>query len=229
MFYSFKGRCSLEVGKRHVDLTKVIWLGTSNIGHNLVFEHCDSRPDPSKPITREEYRDLMDLSRPPVSECLGVSAWTGQILYGLPDAVSSRHHFCLALPPCCLLFRSPWKKKWQSPLKRYILSLATLRRPWLLKMWRQLWWKHCQVMFHRRELARYTELCRTNWWIWSSLCASSIFLWFMVLNIVLLHLCIHGIFFRLFIQVCQVSEVTSYDSEERNWNPPKIFWQSVST
>lgn len=74
MFYSFKGRCSLEVGKRHVDLTKVIWLGTSNIGHNLVFEHCDSRPDPSKPITREEYRDLMDLSRPPVSECLGVSA-----------------------------------------------------------------------------------------------------------------------------------------------------------
>jgi len=67
------GRCSLEVGKRHVDLTKVIWLGTSNIGHNLVFEHCDSRPDPSKPITREEYRDLMDLSRPPVSECLGAS------------------------------------------------------------------------------------------------------------------------------------------------------------
>ncbi|KAG1723690.1 hypothetical protein EDB19DRAFT_347124 [Suillus lakei] len=67
------GRCSLETGKRHVDLTKVIWLGTSNIGHNLVFEHHDSRPDPSKPVTREEYRDLMDLSRPHVSQCLGAS------------------------------------------------------------------------------------------------------------------------------------------------------------
>lgn len=67
------GRCSLEVGKRHVDLTKVIWLGTSNIGHNLVFEHQDSRPDPSKPVTREEYRELMELSRPHVSQCLGAS------------------------------------------------------------------------------------------------------------------------------------------------------------
>ncbi|KAG2150745.1 P-loop containing nucleoside triphosphate hydrolase protein [Suillus bovinus] len=67
------GRCSLEVGKRHVNLTKVIWLGTSNIGHNVVFEYHDSRPDPSKPITRDEYRDLMDLSRPHVSQCLGAS------------------------------------------------------------------------------------------------------------------------------------------------------------
>ncbi|KAG1890803.1 P-loop containing nucleoside triphosphate hydrolase protein [Suillus subluteus] len=67
------GRCSLETGKRHVDLTKVIWLGTSNIGHNLVFEHHDSRPDPSKPVTREEYRGLMDLLRPHVSQCLGAS------------------------------------------------------------------------------------------------------------------------------------------------------------
>ncbi|KAG2116386.1 P-loop containing nucleoside triphosphate hydrolase protein [Suillus clintonianus] len=67
------GRCSLETGKRQVDLTKVIWLGTSNIGHDLVFEHQDSRQDPSKPVTREEYRDLMNLSRPHVSQCLGAS------------------------------------------------------------------------------------------------------------------------------------------------------------
>ncbi|KAG2350087.1 P-loop containing nucleoside triphosphate hydrolase protein [Suillus weaverae] len=67
------GRCSLEAGKRHVDLTKVIWLGTSNICHDLVFEHHDSRPDPSKPVTREEYRDLIDLSRPRVSQSLGAS------------------------------------------------------------------------------------------------------------------------------------------------------------
>ncbi|KAG2368458.1 hypothetical protein BDR07DRAFT_1478230 [Suillus spraguei] len=67
------GRCSLEAGKRHVNLMKVIWLGTFNIGCNLVFEHYNSRPDPSKPVTQEEYRDLMDLLRPRVSQFLGAS------------------------------------------------------------------------------------------------------------------------------------------------------------
>lgn len=74
------GRCSLEAGKRHVDVRSVIWLGTSNIGHNLVLEYYDSRLDPSKPLTREEYRELMDLSRPHVSQCLGVSAHIGRTL-----------------------------------------------------------------------------------------------------------------------------------------------------
>ncbi|OAX41570.1 P-loop containing nucleoside triphosphate hydrolase protein [Rhizopogon vinicolor AM-OR11-026] len=67
------GRCSPEAGKRHVDVRHVIWLGTSNIGHDLVLEYHDSRPDPSKPVTREEYRELMELSRPHVSQCLGAS------------------------------------------------------------------------------------------------------------------------------------------------------------
>ncbi|KAI0647576.1 P-loop containing nucleoside triphosphate hydrolase protein [Trametes meyenii] len=67
------GRCSFEAGHRHVDVSKVIWLGTSNIGHGLVFEHQDSRPAPETQLSREEYIDLMGLFRPRVSERLGAS------------------------------------------------------------------------------------------------------------------------------------------------------------
>ncbi|CCM01564.1 uncharacterized protein FIBRA_03624 [Fibroporia radiculosa] len=67
------GRCSMEAGQRHVDVSQVIWLGTSNVGHELVFEHNKSRPDPDSPMSREEYVDLMGLLRPRVSERLGAS------------------------------------------------------------------------------------------------------------------------------------------------------------
>lgn len=67
------GRCSFEAGYRHVDVSKVIWLGTSNIGHDLVFGHQDKRPAPETQLSREEYVDLMGLLRPRVSERLGVS------------------------------------------------------------------------------------------------------------------------------------------------------------
>ncbi|KAI0374638.1 hypothetical protein BV20DRAFT_1048686 [Pilatotrama ljubarskyi] len=67
------GRCSFEAGHRHVDVSKVIWLGTSNIGHDLVFEHQDNRPAPETQLSREEYIDLMALLRPRVSERLGAS------------------------------------------------------------------------------------------------------------------------------------------------------------
>ncbi|TFK88323.1 P-loop containing nucleoside triphosphate hydrolase protein [Polyporus arcularius HHB13444] len=67
------GRCSFEAGHRHVDVSKVIWLGTSNIGHDLVFEHQDQRPAPETQLSREEYVDLMTLLRPRVSERLGPS------------------------------------------------------------------------------------------------------------------------------------------------------------
>jgi hypothetical protein len=59
----------------------VIWLGTSNIGHDLVFEHESSRPSPSEPVTREEYIDLMGTLRPVVSDRLGVS----YILFSILD------------------------------------------------------------------------------------------------------------------------------------------------
>lgn len=66
------GRCSFEAGHRHVDVSKVIWLGTSNVGHDLVFEHQETRAAPKEQMTREEYVDLMTLLRPKVSEKLGV-------------------------------------------------------------------------------------------------------------------------------------------------------------
>ncbi|KIJ69195.1 hypothetical protein HYDPIDRAFT_80407 [Hydnomerulius pinastri MD-312] len=67
------GRCSLEAGTRHIDVRKVIWLGTSNIGHELVFEHHQDRAEPDKQMTREEYLKLTDILRPRVSNCLGAS------------------------------------------------------------------------------------------------------------------------------------------------------------
>ncbi|KIK92311.1 hypothetical protein PAXRUDRAFT_147605, partial [Paxillus rubicundulus Ve08.2h10] len=67
------GRCSLEAGKRHVDARNVVWLGTSNIGHEMVFEHQQNRTEPDKQMTREEYLELTDILRPRVSHCLGPS------------------------------------------------------------------------------------------------------------------------------------------------------------
>ena len=66
------GRCSPEAGKRHIDVRNVIWLATSNIGHDLVFDYNESRPNPEAPTAREEYVELMGLLRPRVSARLGV-------------------------------------------------------------------------------------------------------------------------------------------------------------
>lgn len=67
------GRCSFEANSRPIDVRNVIWLGTSNIGHDLVFQHRDARKHSEELMTREEYVDLMGLLRPRVSERLGVS------------------------------------------------------------------------------------------------------------------------------------------------------------
>ncbi|KAF9484639.1 hypothetical protein BDN70DRAFT_872152 [Pholiota conissans] len=67
------GRCAFEAGKRHIDVKNVIWLGTSNIGHDLVFQHRDTRKNAEELMTREEYVELMALLRPKVSERLGTS------------------------------------------------------------------------------------------------------------------------------------------------------------
>jgi len=67
------GRCLFEAGNRHIDVRNVVWLGTSNIGHDLVFKHHESRMRPDELMTCEEYVELMNLSRPLVSERLGVS------------------------------------------------------------------------------------------------------------------------------------------------------------
>jgi len=66
------GRCAFEASSRHVDVRNVIWLGTSNIGHDLVFQHLETRNNPEQLMTREEYVKLMALLRPKVSKQLGV-------------------------------------------------------------------------------------------------------------------------------------------------------------
>lgn len=67
------GRCSFEAGNRHIDVRNVVWLGTSNVGHDLVFKHHESRARSGDLMAREEYVELMGLMRPLVSERLGVS------------------------------------------------------------------------------------------------------------------------------------------------------------
>ena len=66
------GRCAFEASNRHVDVRNVIWLGTSNIGHDLVFQHMETQKDPEQLMSREEYVKLMALLRPRVSQQLGV-------------------------------------------------------------------------------------------------------------------------------------------------------------
>ncbi|KAL4263752.1 AAA+ ATPase domain-containing protein [Pleurotus pulmonarius] len=67
------GRCSFEAGSRHVDVRNVIWLGTSNVGQELVFDHHATRAEPETLMSREEYVQLMALLRPRVSDQLGTS------------------------------------------------------------------------------------------------------------------------------------------------------------
>lgn len=66
------GRCAFEANGRHVDVRNVVWLGTSNVGHDLVFEHHEARATSDELMSRGEYVDLMGLLRPRVSERLGV-------------------------------------------------------------------------------------------------------------------------------------------------------------
>ncbi|KAL5532831.1 hypothetical protein ACEPAF_4605 [Sanghuangporus sanghuang] len=67
------GRCSIDSGRRHIDARNVIWLGTSNIGQNLVFEHHTARIEPDAVMSKAEYRELMNSLRPLVTEKLGTS------------------------------------------------------------------------------------------------------------------------------------------------------------
>lgn len=67
------GRCSFVAGQRHVNARNVIWIATANTGHRLVFDHQAERTDPDAPMDRKEYIDLINLLRPDVTNCLGVS------------------------------------------------------------------------------------------------------------------------------------------------------------
>ncbi|KIY50722.1 P-loop containing nucleoside triphosphate hydrolase protein [Fistulina hepatica ATCC 64428] len=63
------GRCTFHAGSRNIDVRNVIWIGTSNIGHTLVY----GDPDPDDTMPREDYVTLMNGMRPRVSERLGAS------------------------------------------------------------------------------------------------------------------------------------------------------------
>ncbi|KAG6906517.1 hypothetical protein DXG01_013482 [Tephrocybe rancida] len=67
------GRCTFEANGRLVDVRNVVWLGTSNIGQDLVFEHHNARALPDELMSKGEYTELMALLRPRVSERLGTS------------------------------------------------------------------------------------------------------------------------------------------------------------
>ncbi|KLO14915.1 P-loop containing nucleoside triphosphate hydrolase protein [Schizopora paradoxa] len=69
------GRCPIDGGRRHIDVRNVIWLGTSNIGQDQIFEYFDARDESASDasLSREDYRELMALLRPRVSAKLGTS------------------------------------------------------------------------------------------------------------------------------------------------------------
>ncbi|KAJ6501921.1 P-loop containing nucleoside triphosphate hydrolase protein [Mycena sanguinolenta] len=66
------GRCSLEANSRPIDVRNVVWLATSNVGHDVVSEHYAKR-DIDGLMSREEYVHLMNLIREPVSKHMGAS------------------------------------------------------------------------------------------------------------------------------------------------------------
>ncbi|KAI0306690.1 P-loop containing nucleoside triphosphate hydrolase protein [Multifurca ochricompacta] len=65
------GTCSPRAGHRHIDVRQVVWLGTSNIGHDFVFEFCETSSGMS--VSHGEYLELARLVRPRVSQSLGAS------------------------------------------------------------------------------------------------------------------------------------------------------------
>nr|GAT57126.1 predicted protein [Mycena chlorophos] len=67
------GRCSFEANSRHVDVRNVVWLGTSNVGTEVIMEHHAKRARPDELMAREEYVQLMKLVREPVSRQMGAS------------------------------------------------------------------------------------------------------------------------------------------------------------
>ncbi|KIY62569.1 P-loop containing nucleoside triphosphate hydrolase protein [Cylindrobasidium torrendii FP15055 ss-10] len=67
------GRCSFEANSMNIDVRNVVWLGTSNIGQDLIFEHHTKLHKPEEVMTRNEYVELMGSVRPRVSDRLGAS------------------------------------------------------------------------------------------------------------------------------------------------------------
>ncbi|KAF9069160.1 P-loop containing nucleoside triphosphate hydrolase protein [Rhodocollybia butyracea] len=67
------GRCTFEANSRTIDVRNVIWVGTSNIGNDVILNYHESRQQPEEMLTRDEYVELMGILRPHVSDQLGAS------------------------------------------------------------------------------------------------------------------------------------------------------------
>ncbi|KAF5373705.1 hypothetical protein D9758_000958 [Tetrapyrgos nigripes] len=67
------GRCTFEANSRTIDVRNVIWVGTSNVGQDLIFGHHQSRTNQEAAMSREEYAELMGILRTRVSDELGAS------------------------------------------------------------------------------------------------------------------------------------------------------------
>lgn len=129
------GRCSFEAGSRHIDVRNVVWLGTSNIGHDVVSEHHASRARPDELMSREEYVQLMNMVREPVSKHMGVS-WLASFLIGPgADHVRPRLQCYRGLQLFCRLFLSRVMSGLPSVRRRFTRS----RGRWCLSFRRMLW------------------------------------------------------------------------------------------
>lgn len=83
------GKCSFVAGQPHVNARNVIWIATANTGHQLVFDHQARRANLDMPMDRKEYIELVNLLRPDVTECLGVSGSAESILARVIDVVDN--------------------------------------------------------------------------------------------------------------------------------------------
>ncbi|KAJ7772946.1 hypothetical protein DFH07DRAFT_937488 [Mycena maculata] len=90
------GRCSFEANSRHIDVRNVVWLGTSNIGHDVVSEHHAARALLDELMSREEYVQLMNMVREPVSKHMGASVLSRvtTVLPFVPFTAAERTAIC---------------------------------------------------------------------------------------------------------------------------------------
>jgi hypothetical protein len=82
----------------------VVWLGTSNIGHDLVFEFCKALSGTG--VSHEEYLELVRLLRPKVSQCLGVRQTTFGACKCVPTRLGFIKFTCHGSAPVCAIYRS---------------------------------------------------------------------------------------------------------------------------
>jgi hypothetical protein len=62
----------LETDGRPIDTRQVVWIGTSNLSGEIVFQHNEARENENIAMSREDYVELMNVIRPCVAEKLGV-------------------------------------------------------------------------------------------------------------------------------------------------------------